>query len=125
MYADSTSLLLSSGLSWWQALIATALGYGIAAPFLIANGRPGAVFHIKFPVVARASFGIYGAYWVILNRVVMSCVWWGVQAWIGGECVAVMLQAIFPSYARIPDTMSGSGTTTKGELCSMPAFAAP
>lgn len=106
-----------SGLSWWQALIATALGYSLAAPFLIANGRSGAVFHVKFPVVARASFGVYGAYWVVLNRTVMSCVWWGVQAWIGGECVAVALQAIFPSYGRISNTFSESaGTTTKAFL---------
>lgn len=65
-----------SGLSWWQALIATALGYSMAAPFLCLNGRPGAVHHIKFPAVARASFGIWLSVWIVIQRVCMSIVWW-------------------------------------------------
>ena len=65
-----------AGLSWWQALIATALGYSMAAPFLCLNGRPGAVHHIKFPAVARASFGIWLSTWIVIQRVCMSIVWW-------------------------------------------------
>lgn len=69
-----------AGLSWWQALIATALGYSMAAPFLCLNGRPGAIHHIKFPAVARASFGIWLSNWIVIQRVCMSIVWWS------GEC---------------------------------------
>ena len=29
------------------------IGYGIVGPFLVANARPGAIFHITFPAVAR------------------------------------------------------------------------
>lgn len=65
-----------AGLSWWQALIATALGYSMAAPFLCLNGRPGAIHHIKFPAVARASFGIWLSNWIVIQRVCMSIVWW-------------------------------------------------
>jgi NCS1 family nucleobase:cation symporter-1 len=43
----------------------------------------------------------------------MSMVWWGVQAWIGGGCVALFLRAIFPSYANIPNGMESAGTTTQ------------
>jgi NCS1 family nucleobase:cation symporter-1 len=46
----------------------------------------------------------------------MSMIWFGVQSWIGGQCVAVLLQAIFPSYKDIPNGMGGSGTTTKAFL---------
>jgi hypothetical protein len=31
--------------------------YGIVVLFIVANSRPGAIFHITSPVVARASFG--------------------------------------------------------------------
>jgi cytosine/uracil/thiamine/allantoin permease len=65
-----------AGLSWWQALIATALGYSMAAPFLCLNGRPGAVQHIKFPAVCRASFGIWLSNAIVIQRVCMSIVWW-------------------------------------------------
>lgn len=73
-----------AGLSWWQALIATALGYSMAAPFLCLNGRPGAVHHIKFPAVARASFGIWLSVWIVIQRVCMSIVWWS-----GEFCISV------------------------------------
>lgn len=71
-----------AGLSWWQALIATAIGYGMAAPFLCLNGRPGAVQHIKFPAVCRAAFGIWLSNAIVIQRVCMSIVWWsGTQVW--------------------------------------------
>lgn len=59
-------------LSWWQAWICVWIGYGIVAPFIVLNARPGAVFHVTFPVVARTSFGIYGSLWCTLNRGVMA-----------------------------------------------------
>lgn len=34
------------------------------------------------------------------------------QAWIGGECVYVLLCAIFPSTANIPNGIPNSGTDT-------------
>lgn len=95
-------------------MISVILGYSLAAPFVVANGRPGAFFHIRFPAVARSSFGIWGSYWLVFNRTVMSMVWFGVQAWIGGQCVSVFLSAIFPSYKRIPNGIPDSGTSTTG-----------
>lgn len=40
------SSMITLGLSWWQAWICVWLGYGIVAPFIVANARPGAIFHI-------------------------------------------------------------------------------
>lgn len=105
-----------SSLLQWQTLISVVLGYSLAAPFLVANGRQGAFFHIRFPAVARSSFGIWGSYWLVFNRTVMSMIWFGVQAWIGGQCVSVFLSAIFPSYKRIPNGIPDSGTTTQAFL---------
>jgi len=43
----------------------------------------------------------------------MACIWYGVQSWIGGECVSLMIRAIWPSYAHLKNTMSpSSGTNT-------------
>lgn len=67
------------------------------------NGRAGAVYHISYPSIARASFGVWGAYWPVVNRVVMTLVWTGVNAVQGGQCAYVLLHSLFPSIARIPD----------------------
>ncbi|KAF4618266.1 hypothetical protein D9613_011628 [Agrocybe pediades] len=112
------SSMVQLKLSWWQAWICVWLGYGIVAPFIILNARPGAKFHITFPVVARTSFGLYGSLWCTFNRGVMACVWYGVQASIGGDCVKVMLRAMWPSVNNIPNSMpESSGTNTRDFMC--------
>lgn len=95
-------MISSSGLSWWQSWICVWLGYTIAACFVCLTGRIGAKYHISFPVVSRSSFGIWGALWPVLNRAAMACIWYGVQAWIGGECVRLMISAIWPSFTTSP-----------------------
>ncbi|KAF4583433.1 hypothetical protein EYR38_002184 [Pleurotus pulmonarius] len=112
------SSMVQLGLSWWQAWICVWLGYGIIAPFIVLNARPGAMFHVTFPVVARTSFGLYGSLWCTFNRGVMACIWYGVQASIGGDCVRVMLTAMWPSVQNIPNHLpASSGTTTRDFMC--------
>lgn len=60
----------------------------------------------------------------------MACIWYGVQSYIGGECVYLMVRSIWKSWDRttIPNTFSpDSGTTTADWvsfflfwLCSLP-----
>ena len=64
-----------SGLSWWQSWLCVWIGYAIAAFFICLTGRIGATYHISFPVVARASFGIWGSLWPVFNRAAMACIW--------------------------------------------------
>ncbi|KAJ3994784.1 permease for cytosine/purines, uracil, thiamine, allantoin-domain-containing protein [Lentinula boryana] len=111
------SSMIQAGLSWWQAWICVWIGYGVVAPFIVLNARPGAIFHITFPVVARTSFGLYGSLWCTFNRGAMACVWYGVQASIGGTCMFVMLRAMWPGINNIPNGLPDSaGITTKEML---------
>ncbi|GAB1524947.1 uracil permease [Rhizoctonia solani] len=92
--------------------------YGIVAPFIVLNARPGAIQHITFPVVARTSFGLWGSLWCTFNRGAMACIWYGVQASIGGSCVLVMLRSMWPSVQNIPNSMpESSGTNTRDFMC--------
>jgi NCS1 family nucleobase:cation symporter-1 len=59
------SSMIQLGMSWWQAWICVWLGYGIVAPFLVLNARPGAIFHVMFPIVNRTSFGMFGSLWCL------------------------------------------------------------
>lgn len=124
-------MITSYGLSWWQSWICVWLGYFIAACFICLTGRIGATYHIGqycaknesftatkiplgFPVVARSSFGIWGSLWPVFNRAAMACIWYGVQSWIGGECINLMIRAIWPSWNHIPNSLpASSGTTTQ------------
>ncbi|KAH7384095.1 uracil permease [Phaeosphaeria sp. MPI-PUGE-AT-0046c] len=106
------------GLSWWQSWICVWLGYSIAACFVCLTGRIGAMYHISFPVVNRASFGIWGALWPVFNRAAMACIWYGVQAWIGGTCVYLMIRSIWNNWrdddgsGGIKNGIPNSGTST-------------
>lgn len=111
------SSMVQLGLSWWQAWLCVWIGYSITAPFIVLNARPGAIFHITFPVVSRTSFGLWGSLWCTFNRGVMACIWYGVQASIGGSCVLVMLRTIWPSVNDIPNHLPASaGITSKDFL---------
>ncbi|KAJ5980236.1 Allantoin permease [Penicillium waksmanii] len=112
------SSLIALGLTWWQAILSIVIGQVIATALVVLNSLPGAYYHLGFPVVNRYVWGMYGSTFVILNRILLSIVWYGFQAWIGGECVYVCLQAIWPDLeSRIPNHLSPStGTTTANFL---------
>jgi NCS1 family nucleobase:cation symporter-1 len=88
------SSLIALGLTWWQALISIIIGNVLAMIFIVLNSTPGAFYHLGFPIANRYVWGMYGSQFVVLNRILLSLVWYSVQAWIGGECVYVCLQAI-------------------------------
>ncbi|MCJ1254649.1 hypothetical protein MMC24_002464 [Lignoscripta atroalba] len=126
----SSSMIVGGGLSWWQSWLCVWIGYSIAGVFICMTGRIGATYHISFPVVSRASFGIWGSLWPVFNRAAMACIWYGVQAWIGGQCVTLMIRAIWSSYTDLPNSLPvSSGTQTRDFLsffifwfCSLPAI---
>ncbi|KAK0636435.1 permease for cytosine/purines, uracil, thiamine, allantoin-domain-containing protein [Bombardia bombarda] len=127
-----SSSMIVGGLSWWQSWLCVWIGYAISGCFICLTGRIGATYHIGFPVVSRSSFGIWGSLWPVFNRAAMACIWYGVQSYIGGHCVYIMIRAIWKSWDRetIPDTFTeASGTTTADYasffifwLCSLPAI---
>ncbi|KAI7499913.1 uracil permease [Hortaea werneckii] len=108
---------VQGGLSWYESWICTWLGYAIAGCFVCLTGRIGAKYHLSFPVSSRASFGIWGSLWPVINRAVMACIWYGVQSWIGGTCVRLMISSIWRSWDQYDgpqNTMpAASGTNTR------------
>ncbi|CAF1013054.1 unnamed protein product [Adineta ricciae] len=101
-------------LSWWEAWMCVWFGFFIIGVFTCISGRIGAIYHISFPVIGRASFGIFGSLWPVFNRGVIACIWYGVQAWIGGQCVVICIRAIIPSYNNLPNIFPiSSGTNTR------------
>ncbi|KAM3454830.1 hypothetical protein MY3296_002808 [Beauveria thailandica] len=109
-----SSSMIAGGLSWWQAWLCVWVGYAISAVFIVISGRIGAIYHLSFPALTRASFGVWGSSWPVFNRAAMSCVWYGVVAYIGGQCVYVMIRSIWKSWdaTKMPGSFGTSATNT-------------
>jgi NCS1 family nucleobase:cation symporter-1 len=62
-------------------------------------------------------FGYYFSYFVVVSRCVLAIVWLGVQTTTGGQCMTVLLTAIWPSFANIPNRIpEDQGITTAGMI---------
>ncbi|KAG9138656.1 hypothetical protein Leryth_027654 [Lithospermum erythrorhizon] len=86
--------LVDLGMSWWQG-IATVVAANIILLFpLVLTGQPGTRYGISFPVLARSSFGIRGAHIPTLLRALIGCGWYGIETWIGGQAIFILLPKI-------------------------------
>ncbi|ODQ50371.1 hypothetical protein SAICODRAFT_37181 [Saitoella complicata NRRL Y-17804] len=110
------SAMVGTGLSWWQATIAIIIGNVLAAIVSVLNGRAASVYHIGFPVLVRASWGIYASYWAVMTRAMVAVIWFGVQTYYGGVCLAICLRCLAPSWERIPNHLPASAGITSADL---------
>lgn len=110
---------LQLGLNWWQCWLTIWIGYGFVGLFVVLASRVGAAYHLSFPISSRASFGVFFSLWPIINRIVMSIVWYAVQSWLGSEPVSLMLRSIFGKNLpdHIPDHFGSPNATTYQFMC--------
>jgi NCS1 family nucleobase:cation symporter-1 len=108
------SSLIGGGMNWWQAILTIFLGNTIVLIPMILNGHAGAKYGIPFPVFARASFGVRGANIPALLRAIVACGWFGIQAWIGGYAVYLMIRLWIPAIDSLPQIFPASWTLQTG-----------
>lgn len=87
--------LVALGMDWKQAVFTIALANVIVLFPMLLTGHAGPRYGIPFPVLARASFGLRGANLPALVRAAVACAWFGIQTWIGGQGIFVLLGKIF------------------------------
>src|SRR5262249_40064648 len=92
------SALISKGMNWWQALVTILLGNVIVLIPILLNSHAGTKYGIPFPVFARASYGTVGSNLPALMRAAVACGWFGIQAWIGGQAVHILIRSVFPGW---------------------------
>ncbi len=90
--------LINSGMNWAQAIGTIFLGNVIVLIPMVLNAHAGTKYGIPFPVYCRASFGLRGANVPALLRALVACGWFGIQTWIGGEAIYVLLGVFFPAW---------------------------
>ena len=101
--------LISSGMSWKEALFTIALGNIIVLAPILLNAHPGTKYGIPFPVLARSSFGTSGANIPAVLRAIVACGWFGIQTFIGGEAVKTFVVALWPGFATLGGDFSMLG----------------
>src|SRR5713226_6825132 len=94
--------LIQGGMNWKQAVLTVFLGNTIVLAPMLLNSHPGARYGVPFPVLARASFGVLGANVAAVLRGLVACGWFGIQTWIGGEAINVLLSTIWPAWHSNP-----------------------
>jgi len=90
--------MIAGGMSWKQAIFTVFLGNVLVLAPMLLNAHAGAKYGIPFPVFARASFGVLGANVPAVLRALVACGWFGINAWIGGAAVNVMVAVLVPSW---------------------------
>src|SRR5438477_9491221 len=94
--------LIQGGMNWKQAVFTVFLGNCIVLVPMLLNSHPGARYGVPFPVLARASFGVLGANIAAVLRALVACGWFGIQTWIGGEAMNVLLATVWPAWRSVP-----------------------
>jgi NCS1 family nucleobase:cation symporter-1 len=102
---------------------------------IVLNGRAAATYHIGFPVLSRASWGLYGHYFSVILRALLGIIWGGedsldselsarilsrrssgVQLYFEGQFISLMLRCIFSSWTSIPNHIPASQLITVQDL---------
>src|SRR3712207_5378191 len=94
--------LMQQGMTWAQAMLTILLGNVIVLVPMILNAHAGTKYGVSFPVLCRASFGVIGANVPALLRALVACGWFGIQTWIGGLALNVLLIAAAPAWEAVP-----------------------
>lgn len=83
--------LVDLGMAWWQGIATVVTANIILLIPLVLTGDVGTRYGLSFPVLARSAFGIRGAHIPTLLRALVGCGWYGIETWIGGEAIFLLL----------------------------------
>lgn len=93
--------LLVSGMNWYQALGTIVLGHTLVMAIAIILGHFGTKYGLNYPMLSRLVFGSKGTIFPSIIRGILGIFWFGVQAWIGGQAINIIINAIFPYWTSL------------------------
>src|SRR5712675_928257 len=108
------SSLIGEGMNWWQAILTIFLGNLIVLVPMVLNAHAGTLYGIPFPVYCRAAFGILGANIPAMLRALVACGWFGIQCWIGGKAIYMIVTVFNPELAKLPEYGFGLNSAQLG-----------
>ncbi|KAI7185327.1 uracil permease [Hortaea werneckii] len=115
MYQVS-STSVSKGLNPGLAILAVFIGHALVCIPAMLDGYVGAMKGINFPVYCRSAFGMHGSKFAVFIRGAVAVIWFGTQSFQGGQCLQVMISAIWPSFNHFKNRLPPSAHVTSAEL---------
>ncbi|GMP50154.1 hypothetical protein CsSME_00016885 [Camellia sinensis var. sinensis] len=109
--------LVDLGMSWWQGIATVVAANIILLVPLVLTGQPGTRYGISFPVLARSSFGVRGAHIPTLLRALVGCGWYGIETWIGGEAIFLLLPICITDTSSLTQNLPWLGTSPLEFTC--------
>lgn len=88
--------LFALGLNGIQVFISMLVGISIVLLFANLMGKPGQQAGVPFPVVARMSFGVFGANIPAVIRGLIAVVWYGIQTYLASSAFIILMLYFFP-----------------------------
>ncbi len=116
------SSLVDRGWTWQAAVGSVVLGNIIVLIPIALISHAGTRYGIPFPVLARSSFGVFGANIPSILRAIVACGWFGIQTWIGGFAIFKLVEVLWPGIATLPLLVPGWFGIGTGEFCSFMLF---
>ncbi|KAG9958194.1 allantoin, partial [Aureobasidium melanogenum] len=114
---NTGSSLVTVGLTWQQSFISACIGSFLASVIVVLMARPGAKYHIGYPVLARSVMGMYGSYFFVFIRAMVCIVWYGIQTFYAGNVLSVMFRCIFGhSWNNLDNTLPLSANVSSKQL---------
>lgn len=114
--------LVDQGWTWQAAVGAVVLGNVVVLLPIALNSHAGTRYGIPFPVLARASFGVFGANVPAILRALVACGWFGIQTWIGGWAIYKLIEVLWPGITTLPQILPAFIGLNTGEFLCFMAF---
>ncbi|HLL65021.1 MAG TPA: NCS1 family nucleobase:cation symporter-1 [Micromonosporaceae bacterium] len=93
------------GLNGWWVLAALVFAIFIVYGLMNLTGAMGQRLGVPYPVIARISFGVFGANLPAMIRALVGIAWYGIQTYLASVAVIVLLLKAFPGL----EPMTGGG----------------
>src|SRR5690242_17578716 len=96
--------LFALGLVGWQVLLALVIGITLVNIGMNWMGYAGQKTGVPYPVLARVSFGVFGANLPALIRAVIAIFWYSIQTWLASVAVVGLGLRAFPGLKPLAQT---------------------
>lgn len=100
--------MVASGLTVAESIILIFFSNATISMACVLNSRAASVYHVGYPVLSRATFGVYAHYFFVVLRAILGIIWGGVQLYFEGVFISIILRSIFPGWWRLHNTIPAS-----------------
>lgn len=95
--------LFALGLNSWQVLVSLLIGIVIVQFFANMIAKPSQKTSTPFPVICRATFGVFGANIPAVIRGLIAVAWYGIQTYLASSAFIIIILKFWPEMAAYAD----------------------